>query len=66
LSIVWTHRANYAGIVIGMLAGTFLLSFGIAVFLKTGDTQAIFVDSIRGWLTIFFAHMAGKECKQQL
>jgi uncharacterized protein YacL len=65
LSIIWTHRANYAGIVIGIIVWIFLFTFGIAAFLKTGNMQSILGDSLRGWLTIFFAYMAGKQMKDQ-
>jgi hypothetical protein len=47
LSAQWIYKRNYAGITIAMLSGIFLCTFGIAAFLKTGDAQGIYVDSIR-------------------
>jgi len=66
LSCVWTHRSNHSGITIGIIVGVFLVTFGVATFLKFGDFQGILVDSIRGLLTIFLAYMAGKEIKHQI
>jgi hypothetical protein len=43
--------------------GVFLVAFGLVAFFKTGDTQAIVIDSLRGVLTIVFAYMAKKELK---
>lgn len=63
LSAVWTRRGNRAWIIIGIISWVFLFSFGVAAFLKTWDTQAIFVDSFRWALTVIFAYMAWKELK---
>ncbi len=60
LSMVWVVKGNYSGITIGIIIGIFLVSFGLMALLKTGDPQAIFVDSLRGFLTIFLAYQTGK------
>lgn len=65
LTIVWTKKANYSGITLGIIVGVFLVAFGLLTFIKLGDIQAIWVDSIRGFVTIIFAYMAGKELKQR-
>jgi hypothetical protein len=64
ISAVWTYRSNMSGITIGIVAGGFLLAFGLATYLKLGNFEGILVDGIRGLLTIVFAYMAGKEMKQ--
>jgi hypothetical protein len=63
LSIIWTNKSNSSGITLGIIVGVFLVTFGVIAFFKTGDTQAIVVDSLRGGLTIVFGFMAGKELK---
>jgi hypothetical protein len=65
LSIVWTIKGKLPGITIGMIVGVFLFSFGIVAFIKTGDIQALYVDSIRGVLTIIFGYMAYQELKNK-
>lgn len=65
LSSLWTNRSNYAGITLGIIIGVFLFTFGVATFLKFGDSQGLLIDSSRGILTIIFAYLAGKEIKQQ-
>ena len=64
ISAVWTYISNMSGITIGIVAGGFLLAFGLATYLKLGNFEGILVDGIRGLLTIVFAYMAGKEMKQ--
>ena len=46
LSIIWTLQHNYARITIGIIVGAFLLTFELLVFMKTGNIQAIMIDSI--------------------
>ena len=66
LSILWTTRANYSGITLGIIVGVFLVAFGLVTFFKLGDFNAILVDGIRGLVTIILGYLAGKELKQQL
>lgn len=63
LSFAWVRKSNPAGITLGIIIGLFLISFGVGMVIKFGNTQAIFVDGLRGGLTIFFAYMAGKAIK---
>jgi len=63
LSMIWTRKSNGSGITIGIIVGVFLVAFGLVAFFKTGDTQGILIDSLRGGLTIVFAYMAKKELK---
>lgn len=65
LSMVWTIKGNNAGTTLGIITGFFLFAFGLVSFLKLGDTQALFVDSIRGIITIIFGLMARKELNRQ-
>ncbi len=63
--MVWTIKGNYYGTTIGIIVGVFLLTFGLVTFLKFGDIQALYIDSLRGLLTIIFGYMAFKELKKQ-
>ncbi|MFT4679981.1 MAG: hypothetical protein ACI9RU_002307 [Litorivivens sp.] len=65
LSMIWTIKGNNSGTTLGILLGVFLFTFGIATFIKFGDTQALYVDGLRGLITIIFAVMARKELKRQ-
>lgn len=65
LSFIWIRKSNPAGVILGIIIGLFLISFGIGMVIKFGNTQAIFVDGLRGGLTILFAYIAGKGIKQQ-
>ena len=65
LSFIWIRKSNPAGVTLGIIIGLFLISFGIGMVIKFGNTQAIFVDGLRGGLTAFLAYMAGKGLKQQ-
>ena len=65
LSFVWVRKSNAAGITLGIIIGIFLMSFGVGMLIKFGETQAIFVDGLRGGLTMFLAYMAGKAIKHK-
>lgn len=65
LSIFWTVKGNYSGITIGVITGVFLILFGLVTFLQLGDTQALYVDSLRGLITVALAYMANKELKNK-
>lgn len=64
ISMLWTIRNNISGITIGVVAGVFLFCFGMAAFLKTGDSQGLLVDGLRGLLTVIFGYVAYKEIKK--
>ena len=66
LSILWTTKAKYSGITLGIVVGIFLVAFGLVTFFKLGDFNAILVDGIRGLVTIILGYLAGKELKQQI
>lgn len=65
LSFVWVKKSNAAGITLGIIIGLFLISFGVGMLVKFGQTQALWVDGFRGGLTVLFAYMAGKAMKYQ-
>ncbi len=44
ISMIWTNKGNYAGITIGILAGIFLLSFGVAASVNAGDAQPMLIS----------------------
>ncbi len=61
LSIRWTQQGNPAGTALGMLIGAFLMAVAIGSFVKFGDVNAIYVDGIRGLLTLVLAIMTRKK-----
>jgi glucan phosphoethanolaminetransferase (alkaline phosphatase superfamily) len=63
LSFVWIKNANPAGATLGIIIGLFLMSFGVGMLIKFGETQALWVDGFRGGLTAVLAYMAGKSFK---
>lgn len=63
LSFVWIRKSNLAGATLGIIIGIFLMSFGVGMLVKYGETQALWVDGFRGGLTVFAAYMAGKSIK---
>lgn len=63
LGLFWTLKGKLEGTTIGIITGVFLLLFGIGTFLKLGETQGLFIDSVRGLITIIFGLMARKELK---
>ena len=63
LSFIWIRKSNRAGVTLGIIIGIFLMSFGVGMLIKYGETQALIVDGFRGGLTVFFAYMAGKTIK---
>jgi glucan phosphoethanolaminetransferase (alkaline phosphatase superfamily) len=64
LSFIWIRKSNPAGATLGIITGLFLVSFGIGMLVKFGETQALWIDGFRGGLTILLAYMAGKALKQ--
>ncbi len=65
VSAMWTKKANLSGVTLGIICGVFLLTFGVYATITSGDAQALLIDGLRGFLTIAFGYMAGKEIKQQ-
>jgi hypothetical protein len=64
LSLIWTIKGKLEGTITGIAVGIYIFIFGIVAFLKFGETQALYVDGIRGVLTIIFGSMAYKENKK--
>lgn len=64
LSGIWVYRINHSGITLGLIVGGFLIAFGLATFMKLGDTSALIGDGSRGLLTIVIGFMARREFKQ--
>lgn len=65
LSFIWIRKSNQSGATLGIIIGLFLISFGVGMLVKFGETQALWIDGLRGGLTVFFAYMAGKGLKQR-
>ena len=65
LSFIWIRKSNQSGVTLGIIIGLFLISFGVGMLVKFGETQALLIDGLRGGLTVFLAYMAGKGIKQQ-
>lgn len=63
LSSIWTNKSNRSGITLGIITGVFLFTFGVTAFLKFGDVQALYIDSLRGLITIALGYMASKEMR---
>ncbi|MDG1332444.1 MAG: hypothetical protein P8P74_08945 [Crocinitomicaceae bacterium] len=66
LGILWTRKQKLTGIYIGSAVGVYMFLFGIVACIKFGTTDALIVDSIRGFLTIVFGYMVYKELKASL
>lgn len=41
LSFVWVRKSNLAGATLGIIIGIFLMSFGVGMLVKYGETQAL-------------------------
>jgi hypothetical protein len=63
LGIVWTRKKQLHGIYAGLAVEMHLFLFGIVAFVLMGETDPLWVDSIRGFLTFVFGYMAYKELK---
>jgi hypothetical protein len=63
LGMVWTRKKQLHGIYVGTAVGVYMFLFGIVAFVLLGETDALVVDSIRGFLTLVFGYMAYKELK---
>jgi hypothetical protein len=63
LGIIWTRKNKKEGIVAGVAVGVYMFLFGFAALIFVGETQALIVDSIRGFLTLVFGYMAYQEIK---
>lgn len=61
LSILWTNRRKAAGVVVGIFVGTYIFAFGVMAFAKFGDPQPLYVDSIRGFLTVVIGMLAYRD-----
>ena len=63
LSFIWIRKSNRAGVTLGIIIGLFLISFGVGMLIKFGQTQALWVDGFRGGLTVLCAYLVGKGLK---
>ncbi|MEL6674024.1 MAG: hypothetical protein AAFR61_17605 [Bacteroidota bacterium] len=63
LSFYWTRKDKWEGSITGMIGGGYLLLVGILSWLYTGDPTAFLMDSIRGFLTIFFGYYLYRSLK---
>ena len=65
MGVIWTRKRKLFGVYVGTAVGIYMFLFGIIAFLKFGTTDALIVDSIRGFVTIVFGYIAYKELKHQ-
>ncbi|MFK8054763.1 MAG: hypothetical protein AB8F78_01480 [Saprospiraceae bacterium] len=63
LSILWTRQKKSAGPVVGLFVASYILIFGLMAFFRFGEVQALYIDSLRGSLTVIFGFLAYKELK---
>ncbi|MFK7797716.1 MAG: hypothetical protein AB8E82_09690 [Aureispira sp.] len=58
LGIYWTRKGNRAGIIAGGAVGMYMFLFGFVALFLQGDPQGLYVDSIRGFITMFLGYLA--------
>jgi hypothetical protein len=64
ISIIWLVRGKTEGIVVPVSYATFLFALGLMVLVRQGRTDILYIDSIRGLLTMvagFFAYRAMRQ-----
>ena len=52
LGIIWTRKNKKEGVIAGVFVGMYMFLFGFVTLILLGETEALFVDSIRGFLTL--------------
>lgn len=57
LGIYWTRKGKRAGVIAGGAVGLYMFLFGWVVFFLLGDTQGLYVDSIRGFITMLLGYL---------
>ena len=64
VSIIWLVQGKLEGILMPASYATFLFALGIMVLVRLGQTDVLYVDSIRGFLTMVASIFAYREMKQ--
>jgi hypothetical protein len=63
ISIYWVVRGKVEGILVPIGYATFLFALGLMVLAWTGQTNVLYVDSIRGFLTMIAGYFAYREMR---
>jgi hypothetical protein len=61
--MLWIVQGKIEGIVVPFAYATFLFVLGIMVFARLGQTGVLYVDSIRGLLTMVAGFFAYREMR---
>jgi hypothetical protein len=64
ISILWLVQGKLEGILVPVGYATFLFILGFMVLLWTGQTNILYVDSIRGFLTMVAGYFAYQEMRR--
>jgi|AntRauTorckE5430_2_1112549.scaffolds.fasta_scaffold20238_2 hypothetical protein len=64
-SIIWTNKGQKAGPIVAIIAGMYFLIFGVMSFVKFGNIDAIYVDSIRGLITAILGFVVYNQFKSR-
>ncbi|MFT6935820.1 MAG: hypothetical protein ACJA1N_000112 [Saprospiraceae bacterium] len=62
-SIIWTNRGQKSGPTVAIIAGVYSLIFGVMSFVKFGNVDAIYIDSIRGLITAILGFVIYNQFK---
>jgi hypothetical protein len=63
ISILWLVRGKLEGIVVPVGYAIFLFALGFMVLARVGQTNVLYVDSIRGFLTVVAGFFAYREMR---
>jgi hypothetical protein len=63
ISILWLVRGKLEGIVVPVGYAIFLFALGFMVLARLGQTNVLYVDSIRGFLTMVAGFFAYREMR---
>ncbi len=64
INILWLVQGKLEGILVPIGYATFLFVLGFMVLAWTGQTNVLYVDSIRGFLTMVAGYFAYQEMRQ--
>lgn len=64
ISIIWIVQGKIEGILVPIGHATFLFALGFMAFARLGQTDILYIDSIRGFLTMVAGFFAYREMKQ--
>ena len=63
ISILWLVRGKLEGILVPIGHATFLFALGFMVLARLGQTDILYIDSIRGFLTMLAGFFAYREMR---